>query len=117
MHPPKFLLVDSDALPPVPTSHPNGGLKRVIAALGQLPAPITQIATAVLQPGDASGTHAHASMDEYFFVLEGTGSAVIDGEEMPLGPGAFLMVRANTPHNIVAATRLSFFYFGLAAPS
>jgi hypothetical protein len=36
---------------------------------------------------------------------------------MPLGPGAFLMVRANTPHNIVAATRLSFFYFGLAAPS
>ncbi|EGD58075.1 cupin 2 domain-containing protein [Novosphingobium nitrogenifigens DSM 19370] len=43
-------------------------------------------------------THSHAH--EFFYVLSGTGKALCDGVEQPIGKGDALMLRPGTEHRI-----------------
>ncbi len=47
---------------------------------------------------DEYGTATAHEDQEGFFVLEGRGMALIDGEELPLEPGMAFMVPAGMPH-------------------
>jgi len=48
--------------------------------------------------GGTMEVHTHEG-DEYFIVLQGQYSGVIDGREIMLGPGDELLIPAGTPHN------------------
>ena len=43
-------------------------------------------------------THRHAGCSEAYFVLEGTVSVVVDGDELLLGPEDFVLVPRGVPH-------------------
>ncbi len=49
-------------------------------------------------PGQILPRHTHAHEHEAFDVLEGTGTAWLDGERVPCGPGASLFVPAGVEH-------------------
>src|SRR5215468_11176517 len=62
---------------------------------------------AELKPGDGPPPHLHRDHDEYFFVLEGTISLVVDGKERIAAPGTLAFVPRGTTHsfkNIGAST-------------
>jgi mannose-6-phosphate isomerase-like protein (cupin superfamily) len=62
---------------------------------------------AELRPGDGPGPHRHREHDEYFFVLEGAISLVVDGKESAIAPSTLVFVPRGTTHsfkNIGAST-------------
>jgi quercetin dioxygenase-like cupin family protein len=57
------------------------------------------VVTAELKPGDGPPPHLHRDHDEYFFVLEGTISLVVDGKESIAAPGTLAFVPRGTTHS------------------
>ncbi len=45
-----------------------------------------------------SRMHYHKKLTEFYYVLEGTGAMILDGEEQPLGPGDIVMIRPGVRH-------------------
>ncbi|HEV7122037.1 MAG TPA: cupin domain-containing protein [Rhodanobacter sp.] len=63
-----------------------------------------QAAQMVLAPGSGTGGphNRHAGADQWLYVVSGTGMAVIDGEQHPLGPGSLLLIERGETHEIRA---------------
>jgi len=60
-----------------------------------------------LKPGEGAPPHRHREYDEYFFVVEGTISLVIDGKESTIVPGTLAFTPRGAIHsfkNIGAST-------------
>jgi mannose-6-phosphate isomerase-like protein (cupin superfamily) len=53
-----------------------------------------------LEPGQAQRPHAHRAEAKLYFVLEGEGVFLVDGEERPLGPGHAVLAPAGEPHGV-----------------
>ena len=51
--------------------------------------------------GVAIEPHSH-NTDEFYYVLEGNGTMVIDGERAPFGPGELVRIRPNLVHSLEA---------------
>ena len=66
------------------------GLQRQVVSIARLP------------PGNESFLlHAHTFQEEFVFILEGTGVAVLGEEEHPVGPGDFIAYPCDgTPHQL-----------------
>ena len=62
----------------------------------------SQAATMVLSPGQATGGPAnrHPEADQWCYVADGTGVAVVDGEERRLRPGVLVCIEAGEAHEI-----------------
>jgi mannose-6-phosphate isomerase-like protein (cupin superfamily) len=54
-----------------------------------------------LKPGEEIGMEVHDHEDQFFRIEAGTGKALIDGKEHPLGSGSAVVVPAGARHNIV----------------
>ena len=54
----------------------------------------------VMPPGCHVRAHGHAQNDEVFYILEGTGRCVIDGETHALVPGSTVMLGRFCEHSI-----------------
>ena len=52
------------------------------------------------EPGQATPEHAHPKQDEIFYVVEGTGTMIVNGEEIPLKPTSLIMVNAREKHGV-----------------
>lgn len=52
------------------------------------------------EPGQAHKLHAHAGMDKVYQVLEGSGVFLLEGREVPMGPGLMLIAPEGVPHGI-----------------
>ena len=52
-----------------------------------------------LKPGEGPPPHLHRDREEYFFVLEGTYSLVVDSKESTIGPGTLVFVPRGTAHS------------------
>lgn len=48
--------------------------------------------------GDGEVRHYHEAARQFFFILEGEGSMVIDDQEIPLGKGCGLEIAPGVPH-------------------
>jgi mannose-6-phosphate isomerase-like protein (cupin superfamily) len=61
-----------------------------------------QAATMNLNPGDKEGgpDNRHRGSDQWLFVIEGTGLAVLDGRRKPLRAGTLLVIERGTAHEI-----------------
>ncbi len=49
--------------------------------------------------GGATLSHQHDNREQYFYVLEGEGTFIVEGEEFPVRPGSFVFIPANTEHS------------------
>ena len=52
------------------------------------------------EPGQATPEHAHPKQDEIFYVVEGSGVMIINGEEISLKPSNLILVKANEKHGV-----------------
>lgn len=52
------------------------------------------------EPGQEHALHAHAGMDKVYHVLEGRGTFVLEGRELPLEAGVMLIAPQGVPHGI-----------------
>jgi mannose-6-phosphate isomerase-like protein (cupin superfamily) len=62
----------------------------------------SQGAVMVLGPGDAEGgsENRHRGADQWLFVTEGMGVAIINGQKLPLKAGTLVLIEAGDTHEI-----------------
>jgi mannose-6-phosphate isomerase-like protein (cupin superfamily) len=79
----------------------EGRVKRVRTALGVTAFGINELRL----PPDASGSlhdESATGQEEVYYVLEGSGTMAVDGEEVELRPGRYVFVAAGTPRQLTA---------------
>lgn len=54
-----------------------------------------------IAPGSRTAVSYHPTAEELYYVLSGSGVAILDGVEYPLAAGDFLRLPANTRHGFV----------------
>jgi len=54
-----------------------------------------------IAPHQRTGVSYHRVAEEYYYVLAGRGTALLDGREFPLAPGDFLRLPPGTTHAFV----------------
>jgi quercetin dioxygenase-like cupin family protein len=52
------------------------------------------------EPGQSHALHSHAGMDKMYLVLEGEGSFLLEGRELPMSAGDLLVAPEGVPHGI-----------------
>jgi mannose-6-phosphate isomerase-like protein (cupin superfamily) len=57
-----------------------------------------------LQPGEAIGLETHTSTDQFIRVEQGTGKAILDGQEYDLEEGSAMVIPTWTEHNVINAS-------------
>lgn len=104
-----------DELPAIPTSHRADILKKVFLKNGEIRG-ITQLGTAVFQPGQQVEEHEHSTMYEVFYILEGSVVFTIEGTVFTAEPGHCITVEPGEKHaqKNVGEMPAKWFYFGLA---
>ncbi|WP_080240496.1 cupin domain-containing protein [Spirosoma rigui] len=102
-------------LAPELTAHAQGS-KQVFLRNGDTPTNVTQVAYGVFTTSDYCEMHTHATMEECFFFLKGTGTYVVDEHIIDLTGGVFVRIPAGVPHRLQAtgSEPLEYVYFGVA---
>jgi mannose-6-phosphate isomerase-like protein (cupin superfamily) len=59
----------------------------------------SQLVLMSLLPNEEIGSEVH-TLDQFLRIEEGTGAAILDGVEHPIGDGSAIVVPAGTEHNI-----------------
>jgi mannose-6-phosphate isomerase-like protein (cupin superfamily) len=97
------------------TAHAQGA-KQVFLRNGDTPTNVTQVAYGSFSNTDYCELHAHATMEECFFFLKGTGVYVVDDQTIDLQSGVFVRIPAGVPHRLEATgpEPLEYVYFGVA---
>ena len=57
----------------------------------------------ILEPGAIIGEHPHNASEEVYFVIEGKGMMILDGDKFPIGPGDVCLVESGHSHGIINA--------------
>jgi quercetin dioxygenase-like cupin family protein len=52
------------------------------------------------EPGQSHALHAHAGMDKAYFVIEGEGLFLLEGQELPMRAGDLLVAPEGVPHGV-----------------
>jgi len=52
------------------------------------------------EPGQFHALHAHAGMDKVYQVVEGEGTLLLDGRELPISAGEIVVAPDGVPHGI-----------------
>ncbi len=117
---PAFFIADYDRtrLRPVPKYHGGTGAaqyRRVV------PSEFFQTNWAyhdhlLLPSGASDGMHAHAGVEEIYFVMKGEGTARVNNESAPIKRGDAVPVYLNEPHSFApnSGGELEFIVFGIA---
>ena len=53
-------------------------------------------------PGPWTVPHIHRETQESFFILDGEFTFTVGGQDIPVGPGSYILVARGTPHGITA---------------
>ena len=61
----------------------------------------SQLVIMSIPPGGEVGEETHTYTEQTLFFLSGTGKAILDGKESPIGPGDVVVVTAGTKHNFI----------------
>tara|TARA_Y100000590_G_C15307600_1_gene858849 strand:- start:124 stop:438 length:315 start_codon:yes stop_codon:yes gene_type:complete len=96
-------------------SHGNGN-KRVFISNKDTKTKLTQFAWSKFTTNQSCEMHTHPTMDEYFFVLQGSGIYHIDNKKLNIKKGDFIRIPAGTPHQLHLRKHhkiLELIYFGI----
>jgi quercetin dioxygenase-like cupin family protein len=104
-------------LPDEAVSHNPAIQKKVMLRSHVLPH-LTNFSQARFAPGQTAPGHAHADMNEVFFVESGMGTIHIDGRAYELRPGVCVAVEIGEVHEITntGSVELVLIYFGVTIP-
>ena len=91
-----------------PFTTADGSTIRSILDLTNAPVANQSLAEASLPTGNATDRHYHKLSEEFYFILDGTGTMEIDGESQKIAPGDAVLIPANAWHQITAETPLRF---------
>jgi len=81
--------------------HGEGRLDlHVVMAGGDSDAGVLFMHDDVLEPGATIGEHPHEGMEEVYFVVDGSGTLVVDGQEYPMGSGDVSICRSGHTHGL-----------------
>ena len=97
----------------VKTSH-GCGEKRVLMAKDETETDVTQVAVTQLKAGECVEEHTHDTMEEMFFVLEGSVAIRADGAEEICRKDDFIHIKARTPHSLKALSDVRLMTVGCA---
>lgn len=61
----------------------------------------SQLVLMSLNSKEDIGEEVHANLDQFIRVESGVGTAVLNGEEHPIGDGSIVIVPSGTKHNII----------------
>jgi quercetin dioxygenase-like cupin family protein len=99
-------ILQLDSVPLSPTSHRNKDgiyiLKQQLIEPFAVSQNLAGISIATLQPHQTIEAHAHATMHEFFYVLEGHGTITVNGRLQPARKGTFVHVAPFESHAISA---------------
>jgi len=102
---PSYIKLDAATLEPEPGAHPAASAydKGIGRALGVGAFGLYQVE---LPAGCETVAHDHASdgAEDVYAVIRGNGTAIIDGEEVPLVPGEFIAVQPASVRHVRAGT-------------
>ncbi|WP_083650021.1 cupin domain-containing protein [Amycolatopsis sp. CB00013] len=56
---------------------------------------------AALPPGGISGEHVHTRTEELYFIISGTGTMLLDGQEHPVRGGDLILNGIGTRHGLI----------------
>ena len=91
-----------------PFTTKDGSRIRSILDLSNAPVENQSLAEASQPPGAATERHYHKLSEEFYFLLEGTGTMEINGETRTVSPGDAILIPAGAWHQITATTALRF---------
>jgi mannose-6-phosphate isomerase-like protein (cupin superfamily) len=91
-----------------PFTTKDGSQIRSILDRSNSPVENQSLAEASLPPGAATDRHYHKLSEEFYFLLEGTGTMEIDGQTREVTPGDAILIPPGAWHQITATTPLRF---------
>lgn len=69
------------------------------------------------EPGQAHELHAHAGMDKLYQVLEGEGTFLLEGRDVPMRAGDVLVAPDGVPHGIRNTSGARLLVLAVLAPA
>src|SRR5256714_9701095 len=91
-----------------PFTTKDGSTIRSILDATNAPVRNQSLAEARVPAGGATERHFHKLSEEFYFILEGSGTMEIDSETCPVGPGDAILIPPGARHTNRAATDLRF---------
>ncbi len=91
-----------------PFTTKDGSTIRSILDRTNAPVQNQSLAEARVPAGTHTERHYHRLSEEFYFLLEGTGTMEIDGETREVGPGDCVLIPPGAWHEITAKTDLVF---------
>ena len=85
-----------------PFTTADGSTIRELLGLPTAPVRNQSLAEATLAPGQATERHYHASSEEIYYVVEGTGEMELDGDRRRLSVGDAVLIPPGARHQIRA---------------
>jgi len=75
------------------------------------------LAHVTIPPGKSSPKHTHHETEESYFILEGMGEMVIDGEEYHLHPGQAVLIEPGDVHQIWNRGKEDLVFLAICGPA
>ena len=69
------------------------------------------------EPGQSHALHAHAGMDKMYYVVEGDGLFLLDGNDVPMHAGDVLVAPDGVPHGVRNSSGARLLVMAVLAPS
>lgn len=91
-----------------PFTTKDGSTIRSILDIANAPVKNQSLAEATIPGGGETERHWHRDSEEFYFMLAGTGTMEIDGEEHEVGVGDAILIPAGAWHQIRATSDLRF---------
>ena len=86
----------------------DGSFIRSILDRSNAPVQNQSLAEAAVPQGISTQRHYHKASEEFYFLLEGTGTIEVAGEARAVGPGDAVLIPAGAWHQITATSPLRF---------
>lgn len=83
-----------------PKENTIGALSKVLVDPGSAGAKHINFRLACYAPGTLATAHSHEDAENVFYVLQGHGIAILDGDRVPFEPGMAVFIPAKVEHAI-----------------
>jgi len=89
-----------------PFTTKDGSTIRSILDRTNAPVELQSLAEATIPAGGSTARHHHKLSEEFYFILEGSGSMELDGMERSVGPGDAILIPRGAWHQISATSTI-----------
>ena len=107
------MIVNFDDMPEMPNPEFKGG--KLTFYNKMYSDGINKMMTGRLEPGASIGLHTHYNDSEFIYILEGEGTILFDGDEIPLRPGMCHYCPKGHDHSLMNTGNLSLKFFSVIA--